>query len=128
MMVVLKRKWGMNPPTSWEESSREAWRGATASLQYGQTRSLVVINARQCGHMRRGSISTIIRCMPRGPGEAYAVWYNRISRNGQNRARVPRGYLPDRPFGLSKGLGRGQRRQYHHPNGCGTDSGHSHGS
>src|SRR5450759_2004778 len=60
---VLKRKWGINPPTSWEESSRETWRGATASLQYGQTRSLIVMNARQCGHMRRGSISTIIRCM-----------------------------------------------------------------
>src|ERR1035438_9407437 len=48
--------------TNWEESSLETRRGATASLQYGQTRSLVVINARQCGHMRRGSISTIIRC------------------------------------------------------------------
>src|ERR1019366_2593403 len=62
MMVVLKRKWRMKPPTNWEESSPETRRGATASLQYGQTRSLVVMNARQCGHMRRGSISTIIRC------------------------------------------------------------------
>src|SRR5665647_1328763 len=67
IMVVLKRKWGINPPTSWEESSRETWRGATASLQYGQTRSLMVINARQCGHMRRGSISTIIRCSGADP-------------------------------------------------------------
>ena len=62
MMVVLKRKWGMRPPTKPAESSPETRRGATASLQYGQTRSLVVMNARQCGHMRRGSIHTIIRC------------------------------------------------------------------
>src|ERR1019366_2708511 len=112
MMVVLKRKWGMNPPTSWEESSRETWRGATASLQYGQTRSLIVMNARQCGHMRRESISTIIRCMAGGPGKADAVWYNRNSRDGENRARVSRRYLPDRPFGFSKGMGRRQRWQY----------------
>src|SRR5664279_1019492 len=124
MMVVLKRKWGMNPPTSSEESSRETWRGATASLQYGQTRSLIVMNARQCGHMRRESISTIIRCTVRAPGNPDAVWYNRISRNGQNRARVSRRCLPGRPSGLSKGMGRGQRWQYYDPVGCGTDSGH----
>src|ERR1035441_6892073 len=72
MMVVLKRKWGMKPPTNWEESSPETRRGATASLQYGQTRSLVVMNARQCGHMRRGSISTIIRCRGHDAGDRQA--------------------------------------------------------
>jgi L-fuculose-phosphate aldolase len=35
---------------------RSTRRGATGSLQYGQTRSLVVMNARQCGHMRRVSM------------------------------------------------------------------------
>src|ERR1035441_7991860 len=78
MMVVLKRKWGMNPPTNWEESSPETRRGATASLQYGQTRSLVVMNARQCGHMRRGSISTIIRCR----GQTGLTWDRKPGTDG----------------------------------------------
>src|ERR1035438_1578513 len=47
-----------------------------------------------------------------------SVWYNLYSRNGQDGARVSRRYLPDRPVGLSEGLGGGQRRQYHHTDGC----------
>src|ERR1035441_7921818 len=78
MMVVLKRKWGMKPPTNWEESSPETRRGATASLQYGQTRSLVVMNARQCGQMRRGSISTIIRCR----GQTGLTWDRKPGTDG----------------------------------------------
>src|SRR2546423_5755869 len=53
----------MKPPSTAEESSRRTAGGPTASLQYGQVRSLSVINARQCEHMRRESISTIIRCL-----------------------------------------------------------------
>src|ERR1019366_2476861 len=54
-----------------------------------------------------------------------AVWYNLSSRNGQDGARVSRRYLPDRPIGLPEGVGGGQRRQYHHPDGCRTDSCHA---
>src|ERR1039458_7627154 len=56
MIIVLKRTCGMNPPTRPAPASRETCRGATASSQYGQTRSLIVINARQCGHIRRDSM------------------------------------------------------------------------
>src|ERR1035438_373512 len=54
-----------------------------------------------------------------------AVWYNLYSRNGQDGARVSRRYLPDRPVGLPEGVGGGQRRQYHHPDGCRADSCHA---
>src|ERR1017187_8858830 len=54
--IVLKRACGMKPPRR-PDTSRWTARGPTVSLQYGQMRSLVVINARQCGHIRRESIS-----------------------------------------------------------------------
>jgi dipeptidyl aminopeptidase/acylaminoacyl peptidase len=54
------------------------------------------------------------------------VCYNRRSRNGENRARVSRGHHARSAAGISKGLGGGQRRQYHHPAGCRAHSGHSH--
>ena len=54
--TVLKRACGMKPPMMAEASARSTARGPTVSLQYGHTRSLVVMKARQCGHMRRESI------------------------------------------------------------------------
>src|SRR6266481_4285979 len=46
----------MKPPKIAPGSRRSMARGPTDSLQYGHTRSLVVMNARQCGHMRRLSM------------------------------------------------------------------------
>src|ERR1017187_1868407 len=54
--MVLNRAWGMKPPITEPAWRISAARGPTSSLQYGQMRSLMVMNARQCGHMRRESI------------------------------------------------------------------------
>src|SRR4051794_5573688 len=56
MRTVLKRAAGIRPPSRAASGRRSIARGPTASLQYGHTRSFVVIKARQCGHMRRESI------------------------------------------------------------------------
>src|ERR1044072_4710967 len=56
MRIVRYPAWGISPPRICPELPRSTRRGSTDSLQYGQTRSLVVMKARQCGHMRRVSI------------------------------------------------------------------------
>src|ERR1035441_6062230 len=56
MSIVLKRARGTNPPITEPALRTSAARGPTSSWQYGQIRSSMVMNARQCGHMRRESI------------------------------------------------------------------------
>ena len=58
IIVVTKRAWGIKPPRIEPPSPDLAAAGAvTFSLQYGHTRSRVVIKARQCGHIRRVSMN-----------------------------------------------------------------------
>src|SRR5882757_9809083 len=59
-MNVTKPTFGIRPPRIGEGFRASTARGATDSLQYGQVRSLVVIKARHCGHIRRLSIESIL--------------------------------------------------------------------
>src|SRR5208283_1428469 len=56
MTMVLNRACGISPPSRSAGLRRSIARAPTRSSQYGQTLSLTVINARQCGHIRRESI------------------------------------------------------------------------
>src|SRR5215467_7276991 len=58
--TVVNRACGINPPSASDAARGRYARGATSVLQYGQILSSVVMNARQCGHIRRLSTGYIV--------------------------------------------------------------------
>src|SRR6266478_805945 len=60
IIMVVNRPCGIKPPRTSAGLRLSMAREPTCSWQYGQTRSLSVMNARQCGHIRRESTRAIV--------------------------------------------------------------------